>query len=123
MSTDISGYPLPSYAATIWLAGENICIALPSGASQKSHTIRIPVAKCSIETSEWGEPLARQRGWMVLLDILKQRQQLREAPIGTRAAPVQYDIEEMLRAIQPKRYTTSGQEEISYDDLFKDEQQ
>jgi hypothetical protein len=115
----ISGYPLPSYAMQIWLAGDTIHLALPSGPDGKSHVVRIPLAKCSIETSEWGQPLARQLGWVVLTDILKQRQQQREAPrIGQRSAPVQYDIEAMLRAVSPKKFDGKGQELLDYEQLF-----
>lgn len=114
-----SGYPLPSYAMQIWLAGDIIHLALPSGPDGKSHVVRIPLAKCSIEQSEWGQPLARQLGWVVLVDILKQRQATREAPrIGQRSAPVQYDIEAMLRAVVPKRFNERGVEQLDYEQLF-----
>jgi hypothetical protein len=127
MTSDHSGYPLPAYAMTIWLAGDQIHITLPSGPGGKIHTIRIPLAKCSIETSEWGEPLARQRGWLVLLELLKQRQQERTAPIrmGDRAAPVQYDIDQMLKAVSgasadTRKFNSRGVEQIDYDALFGD---
>lgn len=117
-----SGYPLPSYAIQVWLAGDTIHLALPSGPVGKSHIVRIPLAKCSIETSEWGQPLARQLGWVVLQDILKQRQQQREAPrIGQRSAPVQYDIEAMLRAVSSKKFDRRGVEQLDYEQLFSEE--
>lgn len=118
----ISGYPLPSYAIQLWLAGDTIHLALPSGPDGKSHIIRIPLAKCSIEQAEGGQPLARQLGWVVLLDILKQRQAAREAPrIGQRSAPVQYDIEAMLRAVVPKRFDGRGVEQLDYEQLFSED--
>ncbi len=118
-----SGYPLPSYACQIWLAGNTIHLALPSGPDGKSHVVRIPLAKCSIEQSEWGQPLARQLGWVVLQDILKQRQVQREAPkIGQRSAPVQYDIDAMLHAMPTvKKFDGRGVEQLSYQQLFEDE--
>lgn len=117
-----SGYPLPSYAMQIWLAGDTIHLALPSGPEGKSHVVRIQLAKCSIEQSEWGQPLARQLGWVVLQDILKQRQAAREAPkIGQRSAPVQYDIEAMLRAVTPTKYNERGVEQLDYEQLFEGE--
>ena len=125
--SDHSGYPLPSYVTQIWLAGDFIHMALPSGPDGKIHVIKVPVGKCSIETSEWGEPLASQRGWMVVLDLLKQRQQERAAPsrLGDRAAPVQYDIDAMLRAVstspqKAKRFNTRAEEQLDYDDLFQE---
>lgn len=118
----ISGYPLPSYCMQIWLAGDTIHLALPSGQDGKFHVVRVPLTKCSIEQSEGGSPLGRQLGWVVLLDILKQRQAAREAPkIGQRSAPVQYDIEAMLRAVQPKKFDQCGQEQLDYQQLFSEE--
>lgn len=125
MTTDstFSGYPLPSYAIQVWLAGDTIHLALPSGPDGKSHVVRIPLAKCSIEQSEGGQPLARQLGWVVLLDILKQRQAAREAPrIGQRSAPVQYDIEAMLRAVSPTKFNSRGVEQLDYEQLFTEDQ-
>lgn len=124
MISDHLGYPLPSYATTIWLDGTgNLCLAVASGPDSKSHTIRIPLAKCSIEQAEGGSTLGRQMGWQALLSILKQQQatQARPVRLGDRAAPVQYDIEAMLRAASGSapsaRYDSRGKEQISYDDL------
>lgn len=122
-ASSFSGYPLPSYAMQIWLVGETIHLALPSGPDGKSHIVRIPLAKCSIEQSEWGQPLVRQLGWVVLQDILKSRQQQREAPrIGQRSAPVQYDIEAMLRAVSPTKFNSRGVEQLNYEQLFAGEE-
>lgn len=125
MSQDHSGYPLPSYATTIWLAGEHLHLALPSGPDGKAHTIRIPLAKCSIEQTEGGSTLGRQMGWQALLAILKERSALANRPVrlGDRAAPVQYDIDAMVRAVsststKPKVFNARGTEQIDYDDLF-----
>ncbi len=131
MISDHSGYPLPSYATTIWLDGKgNICLALPSGPDSKAHTITIPLAKCSVEQAEGGSTLGRQMGWQALLAILKQRQaaQVRPVRLGDRAAPVQYDIDAMLRAtsgagVKPKVFDGSGTRQLAYDDLFQEEEQ
>lgn len=130
MISDHSGYPLPSYATTIWLDGKgNICLALPSGPDSKAHTITIPLAKCSVEQAEGGSTLGRQMGWQALLAILKQRQaaQVRPVRLGDRAAPVQYDIDAMLRAtssagVKPKVFDGSGTRQLAYDDLFSQEE-
>jgi len=126
--SDHSGYPLPSYASTIWLASDHLCVALASGPNAKPHVIRIPLAKCSIERTDSGAVLGTQMGWQALLAILKQRQLTQEKPVrlGDRAAPVQYDIDAMLRATtasnaKPKRFDERGVREILYDDLFSEE--
>lgn len=126
MIQDHSGYPLPSYATTVWLDGKgNLCLALPSGPDSKAHTITIPLAKCSIEQAEGGSTLARQMGWQALLAVLKQRAASQERPVrlGDRAAPVQYDIDAMLRAasnssVKPKVFNEKGDLQLAYDDIF-----
>lgn len=132
MISDHSGYPLPSYATTIWLDGKgNLLLALPSGPDSKAHTICIPLAKCSIEQSEGGSTLGRQLGWQALLEVLKQRQaaQVRPIALGDRAAPVQYDIDEMLGAMRSasassiKRFSDRGAAQLSYENLFEENDQ
>jgi hypothetical protein len=125
---DHSGYPLPSYAATIWLAASDLCIALPSGPDGKSHVIRIPLAKCSIEKTDGGSTMGTQMGWQALLEILKTRAATQERPIrlGDRAAPVQYDIDAMLRATststaKPSRFDEKNARILDYSDLFSEE--
>lgn len=126
MISDHTGYPLPSYAATIWLDGiGNLLIALPSGPEAKPHTVTIPLAKCSIEKSEGGSILGRQQGWQALLAVLKERQASQKRPVrlGDRAAPVQYDIEAMLGAVQSgsakaRRFDERGTQQLDYADLF-----
>jgi hypothetical protein len=129
MISDHSGYPIPSYATTIWLDGTgNLLLALPSGPDSKAHTITIPLAKCSIEQSEGGSTLGRQMGWQALLAVLKQRQATQSRPVrlGDRAAPVQYDIDAMLGAVQsgaakPRCFDKRGTQQLAYDDLFTEQ--
>lgn len=123
MISDHSGYPLPSYATTVWLDGKgNLCLAVPSGPGSKAHVVRIPLAKCSVEKTDSGSTLGTQMGWQALLSILQQRQSTQERPVrlGDRAAPVQYDIDAMLRAASggtAKRYDERGSEVLDYDQL------
>lgn len=129
MISDHSGYPLPSYASTIWLDGlGNICLAVPSGPDAKAHVVRIPLAKCSIEQTEGGGTLGRQMGWQALLAVLKERAaaQARPVRLGDRAAPVQYDIDAMLRAtsacsVKATRFDERNQRVAEYDELFSEE--
>ena len=96
--SDHSGYPLPSYASTIWLDGRgNLCLAVPSGPDSKAHIISIPLAKCSIEKSDGGSTLGRQMGWQALLEVLKQRAASQERPIrlGDRAAQGVQGVDEL----------------------------
>ncbi len=123
--SDHSGYPLPSYATTIWLDGKgNLLLALPSGPDSKAHTITIPLAKCGIERTDGGSTKSTQLGWQALLEVLKQRQAAQKRPVrlGDRAAPVQYDLDEMLGALRtggkPRKFDDKGQQQLDYQDLF-----
>lgn len=127
MIQDHSGYPLPSYATTIWLAGDHLCLALPSGPDSKPHIVRVPIAKCSIERTDGGSTKSTQLGWQAILEILKQRAATQERPVrlGDRAAPVQYDMDAMLRAMgsapKAKKFDGTGSRVIDYSDLFEGE--
>lgn len=81
-----TSYPLPHYAASTWISGDKLFLCLPATRGGKTHTIQLP---------------ADAKGMTVLLSILKERQQEGYAPtVGTKAAPVQYDIDKMLLHIQ-----------------------
>ncbi len=104
-------YPLPSYAANIWLAGDRIAVQF-----EGSHTIFIDLARCGVECNNSGSTLPTQRGWEVLLSILKDRSRATARPrIAERGAPVQYDIEQMLRAVQ--HYDSRGTAATQLEDL------
>lgn len=94
-------YPLPSHAAAIWLAGDTLMLSFEGTGEARGHTIALPLAKCSIEQSAWGQPLSRQLGWATLLSILRERSRAAYRPsIATKAAPSAYQIEGMLQHIQ-----------------------
>ena len=89
-------YPPPSFACTVWTNGLALMIASPD-----QHTIAIPLESCGIEKTAGGSPLPSQRGWSVLRDLLNIRRMSQATPtVGMRGAPVQYDIEKMLLAMQ-----------------------
>ena len=130
MISDHSGYPLPSYATTIWLDGKgNLQLALPSGPDSKAHVITIPLAKCQPERTPSGAIASTSAGIVALLDVLKQRAAAQPRPVrlGDRAAPVQYDIEAMLTATRrpqvpaARRFNERGQQQLAYQDLFGEE--
>ena len=100
-------YPPPSNALTLWFDGNSICVGIaPSSPEGRGHTVRLPLAKCSIECSEGGTPLARQLGWRALRDLLTAAyhagQGAPRAKISEPAAPSLYQIEQALRASGPK---------------------
>lgn len=100
-------YPLPGYACSIWFTGTGVALSFPpQGDEQKGSTIHIPLERCGIESSDWGEPLASQRGWAVLLTALKQRyagaKEFRK--LSQPGQPSQYEVERALA--NDKRYAT-----------------
>lgn len=124
--SDSEAYPLPSYGLAIWLVGDKLNIALPASTpGGKSHVVAIPLTKCSIETTEGGSILGRQRGWLVLLDLLKSKEREKRNPtpkIGQQGSPVRYDIEQMLKTMSPSRYDSKNARIIDYNELdFGDE--
>lgn len=80
-------YPLPAHAAYIWLAGPDLFLGLPPvPGGTKGHQVRLP---------------ANERGLSVALGILQERARAPGKPhhVGTKGAPVQYDLEEVLKRL------------------------
>lgn len=69
--------PLPSHAASFWIAGDDLWIAFPGqGPNERGHSIRLPASVAGLQTA---------------ISILKTR----SAPtkLGERGTPTQYDLE------------------------------
>jgi hypothetical protein len=84
----------PQHACSIWLNGDELRLGFegPSGAM---HSVAIP--RSALHTPDG----AAFRGWAILFDILRRREGSSRVPsIGQRSAPVQYDIEAMLRKVR-----------------------
>jgi hypothetical protein len=94
-------YPLPAHSLSIWKVGHTLYVGVPpSREGVRGTTLKITLDRCGVECSAFGQPLASQRGWRVLLDVLAQRERDgRSAPLGNAGAPVQYDVEKILRAM------------------------
>lgn len=82
----MSDYPLPSYAAHIWVAGDELKLSLPSPLDAPSHVLTLPNT---------------EKGLALALTILRERE--REfGTIGRKSAPTQYMVERQLA--NDKRY-------------------
>jgi hypothetical protein len=79
LKTMTDRYPPPSYAATIWLSGETLMLALP-----EASTIQIP--------------LSRPKAIEALLAVLRVRAQSRTPSIGEPGAPIRNDVEKALES-------------------------
>jgi hypothetical protein len=106
-------YPLPAHAAYIWVAGADLFLGLPPvPGGTKGHQVRLP---------------ATDRGLAVALDILRERARAPGVPhrygghvIGTKGAPVQYDIEEVLRRLGKPSPGARAEELREAEDLLKE---
>ena len=94
-------YPIPLHAARIWTEGHTLFLDF------NGHAVQIPLDKCSIECGQTGSPLARQLGWSTLLSVLRARETAGHSPsIGRAGAPVQHDIERMVKEFKAAKNTT-----------------
>jgi hypothetical protein len=102
-------YPAPGYAATIWYTSEGLRVGLPATLGESGHTVVLPF---------------RGASWTVLTEILRERARHAERAqrvIGTRSAPVQYDIEATIRAMGSSAPSvTRPQRTLTLDDLDGD---
>lgn len=108
-------YPLPSYALSVWLVGHELKVGIPGlGPLGQGHTISIPLAKCQVSDEAWG------RGWGALLDMLKSQERAgrthSDRRLGTKAAPVQHDVERAL----VRKFDSQGKQTLSFEELFDD---
>jgi len=107
--SDARDYPLPAYAMYIWHRGNALVLAGNDG-----HTVVIPLDKLAVSSD------ADQRGWAILLDILRDRSRAyaqRSRPrIGTSEAPVRAQIEALLAGQRERAYGPRSTE--IDDDIF-----
>lgn len=81
-------YPLPAYAVSVWIAGDDLFIAFPSSRTEKGHTIKLP---------------ASAGGLHAAVTIMKARSAERSHLLGERGTPTAYEMETALSS--DKRYT------------------
>lgn len=77
-------YPLPSYACSVWVAGDHLMVAFPGTLSEQGHTIKLPVSEAGLKTA---------------LSILKERAQARDLRLSHSGTPSQHESEALLAAI------------------------
>lgn len=73
----------PPSAVSVWVEGFALCVRIPN-----SHTLMLPLNKLDAS--------GLNIGYEVFLNILREREKGR-GPIGTKFAPVQYDVEKAVR--------------------------
>lgn len=92
---------------TIHLSGDSLVLTFPpAGNETRTHEVNIPIDRCGIVSGWGGQPIASQRGWALLLDILRERQSASHTPtIAIPSAPNFYQVE---RALHAKKYDSRG---------------
>jgi hypothetical protein len=75
-------YPLPSYACSLWVAGDDLMVAFPGqGPEERGHTIRLP---------------ASAGGLTAVIKILRERASAASTKLSARGTPSQYEVERAL---------------------------
>lgn len=75
-------YPLPTYAVSAWVAGDDLLIAFPgTGPNGQGHTIRLP---------------ATEGGLRAAITIMRQRGEATDLKLSQRGTPSQYEVERAL---------------------------
>ena len=73
-------YPLPSYAISLWVAGDDLWLAFPGqGPEGKGHSVRLPASIAGMQTA---------------VAILRERSQAKDLRLGERGTPTQYELEQ-----------------------------
>lgn len=92
-------YPIPSHAASFWIAGDDLWIAFPpQGPEARGSSIRLP---------------ANEHGLATAIAILKSR--VKPTRLGERGTPSQYDLESdkkfaaWLRAMDEGKEATAAE--------------
>lgn len=73
-------YPLPSYAISLWVAGDDLWLAFPGqGPEGKGHSVRLPASLAGMQTA---------------VSILRDRATAKDLKLGARGTPTQYELEQ-----------------------------
>jgi hypothetical protein len=76
-------YPIPSYAVSLWVAGDALHVAFPGTLSEQGHTITLPASAAGMTTA---------------IKIMANRQHAKDLRLrASPATPTQYDVENDAR--------------------------
>lgn len=76
----MSDYPIPSYAVSLWVAGDQLWLAFPPLDGERGHSVPYPLT---------------ERGIALALETLKHRR-LGARSLGEAGAPTRYQVEREL---------------------------
>lgn len=126
-------YPLPSYAANIWLTGSTLWLSMPGADDySRNHVVQVPINLTLIknliaDTKNIDlETRKTLQGLFAILNTLHERHQVGMADsISTKSAPTQHDLDQIIKAISSGRVTKIEKKksigDMSFDELMEDE--
>lgn len=141
MAYSIGDYPLPKYAAYVWIEGENLCLGFPPlEGHERGHSVKIALSKCAlkvrlkdfecscgrragkIEDDNKKNIAGDQLGWLALLETLqaRQRDSAKEEEfnrIARKSAPVQSQIDQWIKREGVEVFTEEGHRQLSDKEL------
>lgn len=72
-------YPLPSYAVSMWVSGDDLWIAFPGqGPEARGHSVRLPASPAGLATA---------------IKIMRERSHATDLRLAQKGTPTQYDLE------------------------------
>ena len=77
----VETYPIPAHSATIWIAGDQLMLALPSTPEVQGHIVQFP---------------ANQRGMEAVVALMTGRSRSHFNMLGARTAPPKATVERLL---------------------------
>lgn len=83
----MSDYPVPRYAAYVWVTGDTLWLGFPSPVEGGSHSVPFP---------------ATDKGLKLAMSTLRERETSTRLEIANKAAPSRYQVERAL--VNDKRY-------------------
>lgn len=88
-------YPIPSYAAYVWMDDAGDLRLLLPGPTGKAHVLRYPSAKCQFDDKAW------TAGWAAMTSVLKDRSRNGEPKkIGNPGDITQAQLAEMMKGME-----------------------
>ena len=75
-------YPLPDYAVSVWVVGDNLMVAFPGVATERGHTIKLPASQAGLATA---------------IKLLREREHARDLRVAQCGTPTQWEVENDLK--------------------------
>ena len=71
-------YPLPDYAVSVWIAGDNLMVAFPGQGTDRGHTIKLPASQAGLATA---------------IKIMRERETAKDLRLSAKGTPTKWEVE------------------------------